>query len=95
MPPSILVTGASDPVGLALLQELSHRRVPVRAFIDDRAQLASVSSPFVSPVEGSLRDPVSLNKALRGIERVFLLSPAGPDQVVLQGNVVEAIQRTR
>lgn len=94
MPSSILVIGATGTVGTALLRELSHRRVSVRALVRDRTQATAVQSPVVAPVVGNLRNPTSLDAALDGIDRVFLLSPPAPDQVVLQGNVVEAIQRT-
>ncbi|MFO8098115.1 MAG: NAD(P)H-binding protein [Salinibacter sp.] len=95
MPPSILVFGAADPVGSALFRELSHRQVPVWAFVDDQTQTEAIQGPLVSLIAGDLQDPASLDAALHGIDRVFVLSPAGPDQVVLEGNVVEAIQRTR
>jgi uncharacterized protein YbjT (DUF2867 family) len=44
--------------------------------------------------EGDFRRPASIDAALDGIDRVFLLSPPALDQVLLQGNVVEAVQRT-
>jgi uncharacterized protein YbjT (DUF2867 family) len=50
--------------------------------------------PLVARAEGSFRRPRSIDAALQGIARVFLLSPPALDQVVLQGNVVEAVQRT-
>jgi uncharacterized protein YbjT (DUF2867 family) len=92
---STLVIGArTGTLGTALLRELSRRRVPVRALVRDRTQAAAVESSFVAPVVAPLRSPTSLDVTLDGIDRVFLLSPPAPDQVVLQGNVVEAIQRT-
>ena len=94
MSSSILVIGGTGTIGTALLQELSRRQVPVRALVRSRAQAAAVQSSVVLPVVGNLQTPTSLDAALDGIERVFLLSPSAPDQVVLQGNVVEAIQRT-
>jgi uncharacterized protein YbjT (DUF2867 family) len=48
----------------------------------------------VDSVRGDLRQPHSIDAALHGIDRVFLLSPLALDQVTLQGNVVEAVQRT-
>lgn len=93
MSSSILVTGGTGTVGSALLRELSARQVPVRVLVRDRARVP-VPSPLVEVVEGDLSDSARLRDILSGIERVFLLSPSAPDQVVLQGNVVEAIQNT-
>ena len=93
MSSSILVTGGTGTVGTALLRELSDRRLPVRVLVRDPTRLA-VTTPLVEVVEGDLSDSSVLFNTLSGIERVFLLSPSARNQVVLQGNVVEAIQRT-
>ncbi len=93
MSSSILVTGGTGTVGTALLRTLADRHLPVRVLVRDRSR-AALPSPLVEVVEGNLSDVSLLHDALTGIDRVFLLSPAAPNQVVLQGNVVEAIQRT-
>lgn len=94
MSPSLLLTGATGTVGTALLRELSVRGVSARVLVRNLQAATALQSPLVSLMEGDLRTPSTLDAALDGIERVFLLSPPGPDQVILQGNVVEAVQRT-
>jgi uncharacterized protein YbjT (DUF2867 family) len=73
---------------------LVRRGVPVRAFVRDEAHARLLRHPLVDLVEGDFRRPSSIDTALQGIDRVFLLSPPALDQVTLQGNVVEAVQRT-
>jgi len=92
MSPSILVVGATGTVGSALVQMLVDRGVPLRAFVRDRAP--HLHHPLVHRAQGDLQHPDSIDAALHGISRVFLLSPLAPDQVTLQGHVVEAAQRT-
>jgi uncharacterized protein YbjT (DUF2867 family) len=43
---------------------------------------------------GDLGQPASLDRALSGVDRVFLLSPPGPEQVELQGNLIDAAKRS-
>jgi uncharacterized protein YbjT (DUF2867 family) len=47
----------------------------------------------VDVTAGDLARPETLDAALSGVDRVFLTSPAGPDQVELQGNMVHACKR--
>lgn len=94
MSPTILICGATGTVGTVLTNTLIERGVPVRAFVRDRVRAQSLRHPLVDLVEGDFRQPRTLDAALAGIDRVFLLSPAALNQVTLQGNVVEAAQRT-
>jgi len=93
---SLLVIGATGNIGRLLVRELGRRQISLRAFVrhpDHAHELAT--SPLVDLVKGDLRVPASIDAALEGIDRVFLLAPPTPDQVILQGNVIEAIERTR
>lgn len=61
----ILVTGAGGFVGSHLVRHLVARGVPVRAMVRRREQAATL--PAVDVVEGDLRDPASLRRAVRGV----------------------------
>jgi uncharacterized protein YbjT (DUF2867 family) len=94
MSPFILICGATGTIGSVLVQILVGRNVSIRAFVRDRAHAHILQHPLIDVVEGDFRQPESIDAALQGIDRVFLLSPPALDQVTLQGNVVEAVQRT-
>lgn len=68
----ILVTGASGTVGRALLDQLNPTGTPVRAMTrrPDTADLPA----GVEIVGADLGDPATLPAALRGVDRVFLLT---------------------
>ena len=89
----ILVTGATGKVGSEVVRQLASESVPVRAFVRDPARASGVRLPGVDVAVGDLGRPETLDRALSGVNRVFLLSPADPDQVTLQGNVVQACKR--
>lgn len=90
----ILVTGATGTIGSHLVQQLADQHVPVRAFVRDAEVAAqSLDGPSVDLVEGDLEEPSTIEKALDGVSKVFLLSSSASEQVRLQSNVVEAAQQ--
>jgi uncharacterized protein YbjT (DUF2867 family) len=76
----ILVTGATGTVGRALLDELATTDEPVRALT--RRPVTADLPGYVEVVGGDLDDPRSLEDAVRGVDRVFLVSTGseGPAQ---------------
>jgi uncharacterized protein YbjT (DUF2867 family) len=69
----ILVTGATGNVGGALVGQLAEAGVQARALVRREVDLPD----GIEPVLGDLTDPASLDDALVGIERVFLVWPLG------------------
>lgn len=90
----ILVTGSTGKVGQEVVRQLSARDVPVRALVRDPLRASHIRLPGVEIVTGDLSNPETLDAPLAGVDRVFLLSPPDPDQVTLQGNLIEAARRT-
>jgi uncharacterized protein YbjT (DUF2867 family) len=89
----ILVTGATGKVGQEVVRQLAAADVPVRALVRDPMRASDIRLPGVEIAVGDLAAPDTLDKALSGIDRVFLLSPADPEQVTLQGNAIDASRR--
>jgi uncharacterized protein YbjT (DUF2867 family) len=83
----ILVTGATGSVGRHLVTQLLDQREEVRALTRDpgRARLP----PRVDVVEGDFYDVETLTPAMRGVDRVFLVS-SGPDTAAHDANVAHA-----
>jgi dihydroflavonol-4-reductase len=66
-----LVTGASGFVGSTLCEELLRRGIEVRALLRKSSPGANLGSAKVTPVLGDLRDPASLESAVRGVDFIF------------------------
>jgi uncharacterized protein YbjT (DUF2867 family) len=89
----ILVTGATGKVGQEVVRQLAAAGVPHRALVRDPLRASHIRLPGVEIVEGDFAKPATLDAALEGVDRVFLLSPPDPEQVVLQGNLIDAARR--
>jgi uncharacterized protein YbjT (DUF2867 family) len=76
----ILVTGATGNVGSAVVAGLLKRGAEVRALIrnpDADHKLA----PSVEVAIGDLLDPVSIEEAMKGVDKVFLLNAVTADEL--------------
>jgi uncharacterized protein YbjT (DUF2867 family) len=76
----VLVIGATGNVGSAVVAELQKRGAEVRALV--RKQNAESQLPAgVEGAVGDLLDPVSVEKALRGVNKLYLLNAVVPDEL--------------
>ncbi|MEO6572235.1 MAG: SDR family oxidoreductase, partial [Polyangiaceae bacterium] len=89
----ILVTGANGNIGSEVVKQLSIRGQAVRALVRDLEKAKGLAGPHVEIVEGDLDDVVALHRAMRGVDKLFLLTAASPRQVELQSNAIKAAQR--
>ncbi len=88
-----LIIGGTGKIGRELIKQLTGSGTKIRALVRDNRKAGLLKGPGVEIVKGDLGNPKSLDAALRGIDRVFLLSSADPFQVELQSNLVQAAKR--
>jgi uncharacterized protein YbjT (DUF2867 family) len=86
----ILVTGASGSTGSELIKRLSANCVPVRAMVRRPRAQAYDASSGVEYVTADFEDPVSIRRALDGIERAFLVTNSSERTEAQQLGFVEA-----
>ena len=87
---TILVTGATGQVGTELVKALLARGATVRALVHNPASAGKVEGPGVETVSGDLQKPETLETAMRGIEKAFLLSQPSPQMPQEARNFVAA-----
>src|SRR4051794_17215665 len=85
----ILVSGATGTIGSHVVAELARAHVPARALVRTPDRAARLPDG-IEPVVGDLE---SLGDALDGVERLFLLSPAGPDTLRLESGAIDAARK--
>lgn len=77
---NILVTGGTGRVGSEVVKELCKRDAEVRVIV--RKKGAPDQFPKgVEVVIGDLLDPVSVRKALDGVDKLYLLNAVAPDEL--------------
>src|SRR5689334_17977092 len=84
----ILITGATGYIGKELVPLLSETKRPLRLFVRDERKVAHLD-PCIERVVGDLGDSVSLLSAMRGVEKVFLVTFETQQDV----NVIDVAKR--
>ena len=89
----ILVTGATGNVGSLLVPSLTGLGADVRVLVRDESKAQGLIDLGVETVVGDLDKPDSLDAAFRGVDKVFLITPPNPNQVIQAENGIQAAKR--
>lgn len=89
----ILVTGATGKVGTQAVKALLARKEKVRVLARDPAKARTALGKDVEVVEGDLGRPWQLDAAMKGVDKVFLLTSGGLDQAWLAHNIIESAKK--
>lgn len=87
----ILVTGATGSNGSEIVKRLAERNIPVRAMVRDRANLVM---PNVEVIEGDFDRPETLQSALAGVKRAFLLTNSSQNAEAQQIAFIDAAKQS-
>lgn len=87
----ILVTGATGLSGSIVVQEFARQNAPVRALVRNPDKARKLHGlPGVELVEGDMLRPETLTAALRGVERVLMISSPRERMVETQCTFIDA-----
>ncbi|MEZ5082139.1 MAG: SDR family oxidoreductase [Bacteroidales bacterium] len=84
----ILVTGATGTIGSFVVDLLKENKANFVAMVRNAEKAKPFKEKGIKTVMADFSKPALLEKALEGIQKVFLLSATSPDSPVLQGNLV-------
>ena len=90
----ILITGATGNVAGVLIPNLTSLGEDVRALVRDESKAQGLKDAGIEIVVGDLEQPDTLDAAFRGVDRVFLITPPNPNQVIQAKNGIKAAQRS-
>jgi len=89
----ILVTGATGNTGSGLVPALRSAGVDVRAFVRDESKAQPLKDVGAEIVVGDLDRPETIEPAVEGVDKIYLLTWNGPTQAQQAENVIEAAKR--
>ncbi len=89
----ILVTAADGIVGRHLMHELRDKHAALRALVTSRSAICPAEFADVDVISGARSDHEVLDRAMRGVQTVIMISPAHPDQVIDERNLIDAATR--
>lgn len=90
---TVLVTGATGNIGSVVVQLLADSDVSVRAMTRSPESVDWSANLDVEVVKGDFMAPETLDEALTGIDKAFLLSPNVENMAEMQSNFVAAAER--
>lgn len=88
----ILVTGSTGKVGSRVVEELQKRQADVRVLV--RKKSVSTAPSGVEVIIGDLLDPVSVERAMAGVDKFFLVNAVVPDELT-QGLIAYDLAKKR
>jgi uncharacterized protein YbjT (DUF2867 family) len=86
----IIVLGATGNIGTAVLKNLHHKNIEVFAGVQSEKDFEKVTQFGATPVIVNFTDQESLNKALQGKDRVFLVTPLMQNPEAITQMVINA-----
>jgi len=90
----ILVTGASGTVGSEVLKQLVKKGENVRALVRVEDHARKIRHTGAEIFAGDLENPDDLVAPFEGVEKVFLSTPAHPNQLERERNAIEAAAKS-
>ena len=90
----ILVTGAAGNTGSEVVRQLAAKGIRARALIRNPEKAKLFTGPGVETVVADLEKPTTLDAALKGVDKVFLVSSVDPRVGQLHGNLIESAKRS-
>jgi uncharacterized protein YbjT (DUF2867 family) len=91
----ILITGATGNNGQELIRQLAATGQCVRALVRKPAEAAKLDGSNIEVVAGDFDLPETLETALQGVEKAFLLTPVAERFVQWQKDFIQAAQRAK
>ncbi|MCZ6738182.1 MAG: SDR family oxidoreductase [Actinobacteria bacterium] len=89
----VVVIGATGRMGSEVVKALIAKGQKVRALVRDPQRARAIQVPGVELVVGDVEKPDTWDAALQDVDKVFLLSPEGPQMAELHGKFADAAKR--
>ena len=86
----ILVIGGTGKVGLEAVKQLAQKRALARVLVRSAQKAQEIEDLGLETIRGDLTNIAGIKAALKGVEKVFLLTPPSPNEAELKSTLVDA-----
>ncbi len=90
----VLVTGATGNTGSLLVPMLLSEDIEVRVFVRDEKKAESLISSGAEIIRGDLDRPDTIIPAVKGVDKIYLLTWNGPTQFRQVENMIRAVKES-
>ena len=90
----ILITGATGSNGTEVIKRLAGKNIQVRAMVRDRTKAKNIAISNVEVVEADFDRPETLQSALAGVKRAFLLTNSSENAEAQQIAFIDAAKQS-
>ena len=84
----ILISAAGGKVGQHVLAQLAQKNISARAGVHSEEKAAALRKTGGEAVVLDFESPASISAALKGVEKLFLVTPGSPDQGRFEENLL-------
>ena len=89
----ILLTGITGTTGKQILDLFCKRNIPVRAMVRDLDKVKDLSETGLEIVQGDLEDEISIENAMNGVDKAFLLMPNVEQQLANEKRFIDVAKK--
>jgi uncharacterized protein YbjT (DUF2867 family) len=89
----ILLTGITGTTGKKVVDLMCKQNIPVRALVRDPDKVKDLNMPGLEIVQGDFEDEASIEKALTGVDKAFLLTPNVEEQLEYEMRFIDVAKR--
>lgn len=89
----ILLTGITGTTGKQILDLFCEQNIPVRAMVRDLDKVKDLSVPGLVLVQGDLEDETSIENAMNGVDKAFLLMSNVEQQLAIEKRFIDVAKK--
>jgi uncharacterized protein YbjT (DUF2867 family) len=89
----ILLTGITGKTGAMVMDLLCKKDVPLRALVRDKNKVKDLEKPGLEIVEGDLADEASIETAMQGVDKAFLMMSNVEEQLEHEIRFIDVAKR--
>ena len=89
----ILVIGGTGNIGTQVVRLLGERGADFKVLARDKSKAVDSLGGGVEIVEGDLVEPETISAAMRGVDKLFLITPFHLDQVAMKSAAIQAAKQ--